>query len=173
MIVGVGALVALRRPWIGVMLWTWVSIMNPHRYTYGFAYEAPVAAIAAISTFVGLLATRDQRVSPLKSGAVVALLIFMACMTLSWLVGLDVGGDYQQWNKVMKIDMMVIVGMALLHSKKHVLALAWVSAGSLTPSSIKDPADTQASASTCFLVCSRAMPTMTIMSIFITLFHCW
>ena len=32
-IVLAGALVAIRRPWIGVMLWTWLSIMNPHRYT--------------------------------------------------------------------------------------------------------------------------------------------
>ena len=46
-IVVVGALMALRRPWIGVMLWTWLSIMSPHRYTWGFAYDAPLAAIAA------------------------------------------------------------------------------------------------------------------------------
>ena len=25
-----GSLAALRRPWIGVILWTWVSLMNPH-----------------------------------------------------------------------------------------------------------------------------------------------
>ena len=52
-IVLAGALAALRRPWIGVMLWTWLSIMNPHRYTYGFAFDAPVAAVAAICTVLG------------------------------------------------------------------------------------------------------------------------
>lgn len=46
------ALLALRRPWIGVMNWTWLSIMNPHRYTWGFAYNAPLAAMAAGSTLV-------------------------------------------------------------------------------------------------------------------------
>ena len=44
-LVVLGCLAALRRPWIGVMVWTWVSIMNPHRYTYGVAYDAPVAAL--------------------------------------------------------------------------------------------------------------------------------
>ena len=57
-VIVLAAIASLRRPWIGVMLWTWLSIMNPHRYTFGIAYGAPVAQIAAISTFVGILLTR-------------------------------------------------------------------------------------------------------------------
>jgi hypothetical protein len=45
-IVLAGSLAALRRPWIGIMLWTWLSIMNPHRYTYGMAYR-PLRQCAA------------------------------------------------------------------------------------------------------------------------------
>ena len=130
-VIVLAAIASLRRPWIGVMLWTWLSIMNPHRYTFGIAYGAPVAQIAAISTFVGILLTRDERVSPFKSGAVIAMFCFMLWMTLSWLMGLDRDGDFDQWAKVMKIDIMIIVGMMVLHSRKHVIALAWVSAGSL------------------------------------------
>ena len=51
-IVLLAGLVALRRPWVGVMLWTWLSIMNPHRYTYDFAYTAPLAAFAAGCTLL-------------------------------------------------------------------------------------------------------------------------
>lgn len=130
-IVLVGCFVTLRRPWIGVMLWTWLSIMNPHRYSWGFALEAPLAAMTAVSTFVGLLLTRDRRDSPFKSSAATVFFVFMCWMTISWLVGLDPAGDYGQWNKVMKIDVMVLIGLVVLHSKKHILALAWVSAGSL------------------------------------------
>ena len=130
-IVGVAALCALRRPWIGVMLWVWVSIMNPHRYSFGFAYSAPVAAIAAGVTLIGLVVIREGRSSPFKGNSAVALALFMVWMTISWLFGLDRTGDYEQWIKVMKIDVMVLVGLMLLHSKKHILALTWVSAGSL------------------------------------------
>ena len=42
-----GSLVALRKPWIGVLVWTWLSLMNPHRYAWGFAYDAPLAAMSA------------------------------------------------------------------------------------------------------------------------------
>ncbi len=130
-IVALAAFAALRRPWIGVMLWVWISIMNPHRYTYGIAYGAPVALIAAVCTVIGLLLTRDERASPFKSSAVGVFFVFMVWMTLSWLNGLDPTNDYEQWLKVMKIDVMVLVGMVVLHSRKHVFALTWVAAGSL------------------------------------------
>jgi putative inorganic carbon (HCO3(-)) transporter len=51
---------AFRRPWVGVMLWTWLSIMNPHRLTWGFAFDAPFAAMAAGVTMLSLLLTRSQ-----------------------------------------------------------------------------------------------------------------
>ncbi|MCW5661948.1 MAG: putative O-glycosylation ligase, exosortase A system-associated [Burkholderiaceae bacterium] len=129
-IVVICALTALRRPWVGVVLWTWLSLMNPHRFTYGFAFDAPLAAMAAGSTLVGFVLTKDKS-SPVKGTPVVWMLIFMVWFTLSWLAGMNVAGDYEQWNKVMKIDVMIIVGMALLHSKLHIMTLCWVCVGSL------------------------------------------
>ena len=123
-IVLLGAIAALRRPWIGVMLWTWVSLMNPHRMAYGFAYDLPVAAIAAGSTLIGLLITRDRE-SPFKGPPVVWLLIFAVWITLSWLVGLDPAADYAQWNKVMKIYLMTLVALVVLRSKTHIFAFVW------------------------------------------------
>ncbi len=129
-IVVLGALLALRRPWIGIMVWTWLSIMNPHRFAYGFAYDAPLAAVTALCTLIGLLVTRDKA-SPVKGAPVAWLLVFMGWITLSWLFGISPSSDYPQWDKVMKIYFMVIVGLALLHTKEHIICLAWVAAGSL------------------------------------------
>jgi putative inorganic carbon (hco3(-)) transporter len=129
-IVLLAALISLRRPWIGVMLWTWLSIMNPHRYTYGFAYNAPLAALAAGVTLLGLLMTRERQ-SPFKGPAVIAFVLFTFWITLSWGFGLSPAADFPQWDKVMKINLMVFVALILLSSKKHVFALAWVAAGSL------------------------------------------
>jgi probable O-glycosylation ligase (exosortase A-associated) len=130
LLVVAGCVAAVRRPWIGVMVWTWLSIMNPHRYTWGFAHEAPLAAMAAVSTLLGLLFT-SERASPFKDTAPVWLAVFVGWMTLSWLLGLDVARDYEQWLKVMKVQVMVFVSLALLYNKQHVLAFVWVNAGSL------------------------------------------
>ena len=112
------------------MMWTWLSIMNPHRYAFGFAYGAPLAAAAAGCTLLGLLVTKDKE-SPFRGPPVYWLVAFMVWITASWLMGLDPEGDYDQWVKVMKIFFMVVVALMLLRTKQHVIALAWVAAGSL------------------------------------------
>jgi len=135
-IVLAGCIASLRRPWIGIMLWTWLSIMNPHRYTYGMAYSAPLAAMAAASVLLGLLMSKERE-SPFKASPVTWMVVFMVWMTLSWLAGLDPVGDYEQWKKVMKIDVFIIISLALLHTKQHIFALVWVCAGSLALLGIK------------------------------------
>ncbi len=131
-----GCIATLKRPWIGVMLWTWLSIMNPHRYTYGFAYSAPLAAMAVASVAVGLLMTKERE-SPFKGSPVTLFAVFIIWMTVSWLNGLAVRDDYEAWKKVMKIDVMILVALVLLRRKMHIFALAWVVTGSVAILGVK------------------------------------
>jgi putative inorganic carbon (HCO3(-)) transporter len=146
-IVAFGCVAALRRPWIGVMLWTWLSVMSPHRYTWSFAYELPLAAYAAAATLLGLVFTRD-RASPFKSPVVAIFVVFVAWATLSWLFGFDPQGDYDRWNRMIKINVMIVVALMLLHSKQHIFALAWVLTMSLALIGIKGGVFTIASGGT-------------------------
>jgi len=129
-IVMFAALMALKRPWIGVLLWTWLSIMNPHRYTYGFAYSAPVAAIAAGVTLLGFLMTRERQ-SPFQGAPAIWFTLFAVWITISWLMGLDIDGDYFLWTKVMKIFLMTFIALMLLKNSYQILAFVWVTTGSL------------------------------------------
>lgn len=129
-LVALFALMALRRPWIGVMLWTWISIMNPHRYAWGFAASAPVAMVAALVTLIGMLFSRERE-SPFKGAPVWLFFAFSLWITLSWLLGVDPVGDYAQWDKVMKIYLMTFVALILLNNRHHIMAFVWVTAGSL------------------------------------------
>lgn len=124
------AIRAFKRPWIGVMLWAWISIMNPHAYTWGFARSAPVAMIAAVVTLIGLLTTQERQ-SPFKGAPTWWLLAFVVIVTLSWVFGYDPEGDYYLWTKVMKIYFMTFVTLALLSNKYHIMAYALVTVGSL------------------------------------------
>ncbi|MBL8352961.1 MAG: putative O-glycosylation ligase, exosortase A system-associated [Burkholderiaceae bacterium] len=129
-IVLLGCAAALRRPWIGVMLWTWLSLMNPHKYAYGFAQNAQFAALTAACTLAGMLATRDKT-SPFKGPGPVLLVAFTVWLTISWLAGLDPANDYEQWKKVIKINGMVFVSLALLSTRQHIYAFVWTCALSL------------------------------------------
>ena len=135
-IVAIAALAALRRPWVGIMLWNWLSIMNPHRFTWGIAYSAPLAAIAAGSTLAGLLLTRDRQ-SPFQGAPVWWLAAFTLWMTITWLTGVDPAGDYALWDRVIKIYLMTFVALSLLLTRFHILIFTWVTAGSIALIAVK------------------------------------
>ncbi len=128
-LVGICAAVALVHPWVGIMGWTVISIMNPHRYAW-VASTSHVAAAVAIAIFLGLLITRD-RVRLILAPATLALVAFMIwiCVTLPFSIHLDLG--IELWSRALKIDLMILVALAVLHSHKHVMALTWVLVGSI------------------------------------------
>ena len=119
----------LLHPWIGIMGWTWVSIMNPHSLTWSLK-SFPVAAVVAGATLLGVLVTRDRRqfFVTRESGVLMLFMLWM-CITLPFSFYFD--ASYNLWNRVMKIDLMVLVALMVLHSKKHITVLAWVLAGSI------------------------------------------
>jgi probable O-glycosylation ligase (exosortase A-associated) len=135
-LVFIGSVYALKQPWIGIMVWTWLSIMNPHRYAWGYAYDMPLAAITAACTLIGIMTYKEKQ-SPFKGSPVTILFLFVCWITISWLMGIDVGGDYYQWTKVMKIDAMIFVALIALRTKMHIFALTWTAVGSLALLGIK------------------------------------
>jgi putative inorganic carbon (HCO3(-)) transporter len=102
-IVLIGSLYALRYPWFGIMLWTWVSLMNPHALAYGFARDFPVAAIVAIATLIGVLTTKERQ-NPLAQSPAVWLLLFMGWICFTYPFSYNVEGSTEMFSKVMKID---------------------------------------------------------------------
>jgi putative inorganic carbon (hco3(-)) transporter len=129
-IVGLGALMALARPSVGIMVWTWLSIMNPHRYAYGMAFTAPLAAATAGATLLGLLFTRHKQ-SPFQGAPVWWLLAFAIWVTISWRLGFDPVEDYEQWDKVIKVYLMTLVALSLLTTRQNIMVFAWITVGSL------------------------------------------
>jgi probable O-glycosylation ligase (exosortase A-associated) len=105
----------LRQPWIGILMFSWISYMNPHRYAWGFVRNFPVAMVVAVATFAGLMTTRDK--NPLtKSPVTVVLLAFMVLFTFTTIVAINPGPAWLQWQKVMKILIMTFVTMILINS---------------------------------------------------------
>lgn len=123
-ILGFVILQAFRRPWIGILGWTWLSIMNPHQLTWTLK-TMPFAAAIGGATLVGLFITRDRRdYSQSREGIVLMVFMVWMCITLPFSMIFDESFDL--WKRVMKIDLMILVAMVLLHSKRHMMLLTWV-----------------------------------------------
>ena len=126
----------LWRPAIGVFLWIWVSVMNPHRMTFGFAYDFGFAQLIAIAVLLGLLFSRDQKRLPVTPVTVTLFLLVM-WMCITTFFALDTDAALPMWEKVMKIQLMVFVTLYLLHSRQHIQILIAVVAGSVAFFGIK------------------------------------
>ncbi|MCB1722108.1 MAG: putative O-glycosylation ligase, exosortase A system-associated [Chromatiaceae bacterium] len=120
----------IRHAWAGVLLWTWISIMNPHRLTWGFAYDAPFAAIAAGATLLALFTTKDPVRLP-RTAVVKTLVAFILWMCVTTVFAMSLHESVLQLSKVMKIQLMTLVALAVLHEKKTIILFVWINALSL------------------------------------------
>ncbi len=123
------AVYGLLHPWVGIMGWTWISIMNPHSYSWRLS-GMPVAAVVAGSVLLGVLATRDRRQFFVTRETAV-LLLFILWMSITLPFSFHFEESFDLWKRVMKIDLMVLVAMIVLHSKTHITSLVWILVGSL------------------------------------------
>jgi putative inorganic carbon (HCO3(-)) transporter len=121
---------AVRHTWIAVLLWTWISIMNPHRLAWGFAYNLPFALAAAVAAFISLVVTRDKLRMPWDP-PVVLLILFVFWMCLTTVFAYYPGVSLDQLIKVMKIQVMTLVAFAALRERKHIELFVWVNALSI------------------------------------------
>lgn len=123
-IIFLGAAWALVHPSVGVLLWTWVSLMNPHKLTYG-AEDFPVAAVIGGATLVGLILSKDKKNFSLSAPSVV-LILFMLWICITYLFSFFPERSTEMLTRVLKIDFMILVALVLLHSKPHIISLVWV-----------------------------------------------
>jgi len=120
----------LWRPALGIFLWVWVSVMNPHRLTWGFAYDFGFAQLIAIATLLGLVFSRQPKHLPVTPVTAV-LFAMIVWLNVTTAFALDMKDSLPMWERVMKIQIMIFVALALLHSKQHVQILMWILAGSV------------------------------------------
>lgn len=116
---------AFKRPYIGVLMWVWISVMNPHTQGWGFAATFPFAAIIAGVTILNLLFTKEPKNLPLTPVTRV-LIAFVLWMNVTTIFAYHPELVYDQWNKVMKIMLMVVVTLMLIKTKQHIERLIWV-----------------------------------------------
>lgn len=120
-----GSIVALRRPWIGVLVWTWVSLMNPHRLSWGIAQNFPVSTVVAIATLIGVLFAKERR-NPYADPSVVFLTMFMAWICITYPFSFYPDESAPLLTRALKIDLFILVTLLLLHSRMQIEIFAWV-----------------------------------------------
>jgi probable O-glycosylation ligase (exosortase A-associated) len=120
----------LRRPWLGILAWSWLGYMNPHRMAWGFSTTMPFAFMVAITTLVAMLASSEPKRIPWTRETIL-LLLMTGWMFLTTCFALVQDPAWEQWNKVWRIMLMTYVTMILITDEYRIKMLMFVIALSL------------------------------------------
>ncbi len=125
------------RPWLGVLLWTWIGMMNPHRLTWGFAYSMPFAAWVGVVTLIAVLISKEPKRYPFNP-VTVTLILLVLWMNVSYLFAINpTSYPYMQWDKVMKIQLFLVITLMVMNSAERIRWLVWVATMSIAFFGIK------------------------------------
>lgn len=119
-----------RYPWIGILLWSWLSYMNPHRQAWGFAYDMPFAMMTAVVTITAFVFWKEKK-EMVWTRETITLLLFILWMLITTFFALYPEIAWTQWDKVWKIQLMVFLTLLMIKERQHLNWMIWVIALSL------------------------------------------
>lgn len=120
----------LKRPYLGILVWSWLAYMNPHKLSWGFAHNFPFSLTVALVILLGLFFSKEPKKIPWTIELRI-LVIFIVWMFITTVFSMYPNFAWKQWDKVWKIQMMTFITIILMQDKWRVQAMVWVIALSL------------------------------------------
>src|SRR5205814_1479993 len=98
------------RTWIGLLVWTWMAFMNPHRLTWDFAYSLPFSEWVAMATLGGLVFSSDRKpfVWTRETILFLALWAWFCITTLTAMYPEAAWGQLERVSKIFLMSFLVI-----------------------------------------------------------------
>ncbi len=115
----------LTRPYVGLLVWSWLGYMNPHRLCYGFAVSFPWVQLIAVVALVSLAFSKESKRIPVSS-ITVLLILFFAWTTFTTFFAVETASAWQWWAQFGKILIMVWMTLMLVNSRQRMQLLVWV-----------------------------------------------
>jgi len=115
----------MTRTYVGILMWSWISYMNPHRMAYGFAYSFPFAQVIAIATLLSLLFNKEKKkfiVDPLT----IFWVLFILWITITCFFALNPMAVWWEWERAVKIQLFSIITVLVVTNKQRINALVMI-----------------------------------------------
>jgi probable O-glycosylation ligase (exosortase A-associated) len=115
----------LTRPFVGLLVWSWIGYMNPHRLCYGFAISFPWVQVIAIATLAGLVFSKERKRMP-WSAVSVLLVVFLLWTGLTTFYAAVPDAAWKRWQEFAKVLVMVFVTLMLVNNRERMHWLVWM-----------------------------------------------
>lgn len=116
---------ALRRPQVGIYLWSWIGYHNPHRLAFGWARDFPWAMLIALTTFISMLFSKEPKRIPWTRETIL-LLIFVFWMVVTTSFAFYPALAWDNFIKVFKVLLMTFVTLMVINTRERLNGLIWV-----------------------------------------------
>lgn len=126
---------AFLTPFLGVLVWSWISFMSPHRLVWGIGDSLPWAVIVGSVGIVGWLVSERRRIPMDATTVLLALLALL--YTVSTYFSLVPDLAWGKWEAIMKEFVFFFITAALLTNRVRVHALVWIMVISISYYGIK------------------------------------
>jgi probable O-glycosylation ligase (exosortase A-associated) len=126
-------LIFTKGPFIGIVMWFWISLMAPQMIVWGgFFGTIPYALIVAVATLISwlLLSREPKRPPPGKTTVLIVLLMIWISITSSFGTG-PPEQIFNNWQLAEKMLLMTVVAYTLTNSRERVDQLIVVCALSI------------------------------------------
>ena len=121
---------ALWRPYVGILLWSWLGYMNPHKLSWGSAFYFPFAQVVGIVTLIGFVFDKEPKRVP-WCGVLAVWIGFVVWMNVTTFFSLVPDLAWEEWDRTMKIQLMALLTLILMNGKDRIDKLVYVIVGSI------------------------------------------
>jgi len=115
----------LQHAYLGVLAWSWLSYMNPHRLTWGPAFDFPFAQTVAITLLVSLLFDREKKKFPFTPLTITWIVfILWTLITTAFAIYPERAWVYE--TQVLKIQLILFISLWMMGDEKRIRLMVWV-----------------------------------------------
>ena len=132
----VGLGLTFRYPFVGVLLWEWLSVMNPHQEAYGFIRSIPLNLIIAVVTLLSWLMSKEPKHIP-KHSIITLLALFLVWTTFNSFFAFDPSWSWTYWDRTWRIFFFGFIVAAMATDRVRIEAIIWVAIISLLHFGVK------------------------------------
>ena len=115
----------LVNPYVGVLMWSWFTLQQPHQEAYGLVQTAPLNFIIAIVTLLAWLLSNERKIPPAKF-IIWMFVIFVAWMTINSFFAFDPAVSWPFWDRTWKTILLGLVIAATATKRTRVYSLVWI-----------------------------------------------
>ena len=138
-LIGLIALIPMifKRPYIGVLVWTWIAILNPHREAFGFSTALRPNLLIVLITLLAFVFSTEKKKWP---GGMLSLsfVAFIVWTTIASAISPDPDTSFEFYvDFVVKMAIHMVILMVVINSQHRMISLVWCFALSLGYHAVK------------------------------------